>query len=142
MEMPQVNKEYVQHLIEMAEHKVSRFEDKISRIDTHLEALKIEHDSAMAIIEYIGLSKTREDLLLDLFRYPGEYGQPENLPSEYIDCLKKHASRIESSISFYQRQKEKRLKGVSFLKEDIERLRKIKLINFQSWIFFARNIDS
>lgn len=141
MEMPQVNKEYVQHRIQMAEYKIDRFEGKIARISAHLEALNRERDSAMAILEYIGLSKTREDLLLDLFQYPGEYGQPEKLPSEYIDKLKEHAVRMEFSISFYQRCKGRRLEGVKFLKEDIERLRNIEQVRFQSWIFFAMNID-
>lgn len=142
MHLPTANKAVVESLIEAAIHKVERNRERVSRIDSHIAALEQERMAAETTLEYFELGSKRRTLVLDLFVFPGEYGETEPLPDWHAEQLRQHANRMSLSVKHYQRCKERRLKAINFLQQDIKRLEVIRDAVYRPPIFFLAAVHA
>jgi hypothetical protein len=86
--------------------KRSRSRERVARIDGHIAALEHEKAAAETTLEYFELGPKRRALVLDLFVFPGEYGETQSLPDWHSEQLRQHVERMSQSIKLYQRCKQ------------------------------------
>ena len=115
----------ISRLLAEAEIKIARFEQKIQNISATMEQLKVKREAVLAALEYASREDDRRKLT-DLFIIEGEYGLPINFPAELLTQIERRQIELDATISSYEDRRQKRLKGIEFIRHDIELLKKIQ----------------
>lgn len=121
-----MNLEYqeISRLLAEAENQIERYERKIQNISVTVEPLKVKREAVLAALEYASREETRRKLT-GLFVRDGEYGLPINFSAELLQKIERRKNELDGRIRHYENKLEERQKGIEFIRQDIELLKKI-----------------
>lgn len=99
-----------------------------------MEPLKVKLEAVLAALEYASREESRTKLT-DLFISDGEYGLPINFSAELLNRIEQRKVELDQQIHTYEDMREKRLKGIEFLRYDIELLKKIQHLELTASLY-------
>lgn len=113
----------ISRLLAEAENQIERYERKIQNISVTVEPLKVKREAVLAALEYASREETRRKLT-GLFVRNGEYGLPINFSAELLQKIERRKNELDERIRRYENKIEERQKGIEFIRQDIELLKK------------------
>lgn len=139
--MPEVNKDFVGHLIASAKQRIDQYESKIRNIDLALADAEGELETLLAILEYEAKHEEQKDTLRDMFICEGEYGAGTPVAPSILELFRNRRELLVSRIAQLRYAREKRQKGIELVRADIGLLEKILQHRNRSWIHEATVVD-
>ncbi|QOJ08142.1 hypothetical protein [Nitrosomonas sp. H1_AOB3] len=129
----------ISRLLVEAENKISSFERKIQNISITVEPLKVKREAVLAALEYANREEARRKLT-GLFVRDGEYGFPINFSEELLRKLEQRKNELDKRIQYYENKCEERQKGIEFIRQDIELLKKAQYLELNASLYEAAAI--
>lgn len=126
----------ISRLLVEAENKISSFEKKIQNISVTVEPLKVKREAVLAALEYASREEARRKLT-DLFVRDGEYGLPINFSEELLRKLEQRRNELDERINYYENKHMERQKGIEFIRQDIELLKKAQYLELNASLYEA-----
>ena len=129
----------ISRLLVEAENKISSFESKIQNISVNVKWLKVKREAVQAALEYASREEARRKLV-NLFVRDGEYGLPINFSEELLRKLEQRKDKLDGRIQSYENKREERQKGIEFIRQDIELLKKTQYLELNASLYEAAAI--
>jgi len=129
----------ISRLLAEAENQIERYERKIQNISVSVEPLKVKREAVLAALEYASREETRRKLT-GLFVRDGEYGLPINFSAELLQKIERRKNELDERIHHYENKLEERQKGIEFIRQDIELLKKILHLELDASLYEAAAI--
>jgi archaellum component FlaC len=126
----------ISRLLMEAENQIERFETKIQNICATVEPLKVKREAVLAALEYASREDARRKLT-GLFVRDGEYGLPINFSAELLQKIEQRKNELDERIQHYESKREERQKGIEFIRQDIELLKKIQYLELNASLYEA-----
>ena len=126
----------ISRLLKEAENKISSFERKIQNISVTVEPLRVKREAVLAALEYASREEARRKLT-GLFVRDGEYGLPINFSGELLRKLEQRKNELDERIKYYENKREERQKGIEFIRQDIELLKKAQYLELNASLYEA-----
>ncbi|MFT3799748.1 MAG: hypothetical protein QM766_00880 [Burkholderiaceae bacterium] len=129
----------ISRLLMEAENKIKHFETKIQNITAAMEPLKVKREAALAALEYASREEARRKLT-GLFVRDGEYGLPINFSAELMQKIEQRKNDLDGKIQHYERKREERQRGIEFIRQDIELLKKTQYLELNESVYEAAGL--